>query len=572
MHFQSVQVRLTALVLVLALVPMVTVGVFLMDLSRNEISKELRRSTDAALEQSVQRADQLLRSAEQAVGRLGVDRSLLDALELLGSDWSSDWNSYTKLRTVYDALAAVTERGAAETVILHDRVSGRTYTSYEWGDQSWRESYRNDFFPTEDSGFGRWMMADSPRMRDSYTPCMVWFKQINDRFSVAALIPVSSIQQEMRQGMTRSSGILILNEDGSLMRGQSSEILGNDTLADVESSAEWIAVRMKSSRGSWEYMALQPVDLMIGVQIESLKQTMILVMLLMAGLSVPLVLLVSRSIQRPVKTILDAMTRVQQGDLKAHIAETRKDEFGLIYSRFNFMVDQMELMIDRLYRRRIEQQVAEIKTLQSQIKPHFLYNTLDTVHWMARMKRTDEIGEITFALCRFYRLVLSEGEDIVPARSALNLAREYLKIQQLRYNDRFTTVFDVDPALENVMVPKLLFQPLAENALLHGIDSKTSASLIRITGRAEDGKAVFSVWDDGMGIKPERLEEVRRLISSNETRDLFALRNLYAQMRLLTGGEIEMTVDSEYGQWTCITLRFSTETGKDGNYVPIADR
>lgn len=571
-NLHSVQVRLTALVLLLALVPMVTVGVFLMDLSRNEISRELQRSTEAALAQAVRTSESLLKSAEQAVGQLGVNRKLMEALRLLGGRWSSDWNSYTMLRSVYDTLSNTAEQGKAETIILYDHANSKVYSSFDWGDQGWLESYRSGFFPDNAEAYGCWTIANSPRKRSNDQPSLVYFKRINDQFSAAALISVASMQETLEQGISRSGGIFLVDDSGTPAEGQDVVLLDGSSIAVIENSPDWVVCRTVGTRGDWQYVAVQSADLIIGVQIRSLQQTVIMLMLAMAAISIPLVLLLSRSIQGPVRIILDAMSRVQQGDLKAHITETRKDEFGLIYSRFNFMVDQMELMIDRLYRRRIEQQVAEIKTLQSQIKPHFLYNTLDTVHWMARMNRTKEIGDITFALCRFYRLVLSEGEYVVPAREALNLAGEYLKIQQLRYNNRFTAVFDVEPALDKVMVPKLLFQPLVENALLHGIDSKTSACMIKVTGRLEGDQAVFSVWDDGMGVKPERLEEIRSLISSEETRDLFALRNLYNQMRLLTGGEIEMTVDSQYGEWTCITLRFSADTGKDGEYVPLADR
>ena len=153
---------------------------------------------------------------------------------------------------------------------------------------------------------------------------------------------------------------------------------------------------------------------------------------------------------------------------------------------------------------------------------------------------------------------------MVPAREALALAQEYLKIQQLRYNYRFSVELDVDAGLNDILVPKLLFQPLAENAVLHGIDSKAAARLIRITGRAEQSRAVFQVWDDGMGILPENLTRIRDLIYSDDVRDLFALRNLYSQLRLLVGGEIEMLVDSVYGEWTCITLRFDRKESQGG--------
>ena len=345
-------------------------------------------------------------------------------------------------------------------------------------------------------------------------------------------------------------------DGGTPLPGQDLTLLNDRPIIELERDSNWVVCSRDSLAYPWQYTAVQAADVLIAPQIKALETSLAVAMLVLSLVSIPFVWLLGRSIHHPVMVILEAMSKVEHGDMTAHIGKVRGDEFGLIYTRFNYMVEQMNGLIDRLYKRRIEQQAAEIRALQAQIKPHFLYNTLDTVHWMARMNRTREIGEMIFSLCRFYRLVLSEGKDVVPVSEALDLAREYLKIQQLRYNDRFTTAFEVDEALMGVPVPKLLFQPLAENAVLHGIDSKQAAEAIRITGKVDGDYAVFSVWDDGMGIQPEQLARLREDLSRDEEGSLFALRNLYNQLRLLMRGDIEMSIDSEYGSWTCITLRF----------------
>lgn len=573
-RFCSVQTRLTALVLLLVLLPLITLSVFLMDLSRHQISSEIYRSTQASLRQAVASAEGILREVEKQAGKFVTNRELLSALSVLGDDYKSSWDVYEKLVVLYDTLAAAQETDGVSAVYLYDFGGKKVYASGCWGDRSIFAQDAGAYFDELMRSPG-WVITTTLNVRpyEEIENTLAFVKSLSSRYVIVIHVPVKDFQRELQSANRAGLGtVLLLDEQEEILDGQDVSLLEEYDLDELENSDSWIICTLESGCGLWHYMGIQSANLLIAPQIDALRRTVILTMSALILFAVPCVLLLTRSIQSPVRVILDAMSRVEKGDLQAHIDQRRADEFGLIFERFNFMVDQMSLMIDRLYKRRIEQQVAEIKVLQSQIKPHFLYNTLDTVHWMARMNRTKEIADLTFMLCNFYRLVLSEGKEVVPVKDALNLAKEYLKIQQLRYNGRFDVEFDVQPEVENLMAPKLLFQPLAENAVLHGIDSKQAAKLVRITGKLDAGKAVFSVWDDGMGIPPQRLEEVRRLIASDKTRDIFALRNLYNQLKLLTGGEIEMNVDSQYGAWTCITLRFCVDVKGGSAGVQAADR
>ena len=564
-----IQTRLMAIVLLLVLLPLVILGLFLLNLSRRQISTEIQRSAQSALDQSVAGVDQLLQSIEEQAGRLATDRELLLTLDALGHTRGSDWKTYRSLNALYDAMAAAQETRGLSAVYLYDLSAGRFYASARWGDRQSFSGDASDYFAecALPENAGRWRVARTLKtaLGDEAVPSIAFSKVVRGRYVLTLHVAVHTLQRQLQPRTALSgSALFLLNSRGDLLDGQDPGALGGRSLSEVLADDAYVSCTRASADREWSYLALQSSEVLIQPQIEVLRRTIWLTMLALALVTLPCIWLLSRSIQAPVKVILGAMNDVEHGDFRTHIEETRSDEFGMIYRQFNYMVEQMNLMIDQLYRRRIESQLAEIKALQAQIKPHFLYNTLDTVHWMARMNRTKEIDELTLALCRYYRLVLSEGADVVPAREALALAQEYLKIQQLRYNYRFSVELDVDAGLNDILVPKLLFQPLAENAVLHGIDSKAAARLIRITGRAEQSRAVFQVWDDGMGILPENLTRIRDLIYSDDVRDLFALRNLYSQLRLLVGGEIEMLVDSVYGEWTCITLRFDRKESQGG--------
>jgi signal transduction histidine kinase len=563
--FRGIQVKLTVIALILVIVPLLILGFFLFDLSQRKISEEIRKSVEYRLEQSILNEEKMLKEAERLAGRLSTDKDLIEALRIEGDTITSSWNIYRKILFLYSALTDPVISSDIGAIYLYDRKSGTVYASECWGNRNYFTGDVNEYF--EDAmNHTTWFAAESLKVDTKMPPfySIAYAKLIDNRFILLIHVGAAEYQKLISESMLSLKGVAVLcGAGGTPLPGQDLSLLKDRSIGDLERDSSWVVIGRASRAYPWQYVAIQAADVLIAPQIGALERALAAAMLILSLISIPFVWLLGRSIHHPVKVILDAMSSVEHGDMSAHIEGSRSDEFGLIYTRFNYMVEQMNELIDRLYKRRIEQQAAEIRALQAQIKPHFLYNTLDTVHWMARMNRTKEIGEMIFSLCRFYRLVLSEGKDVVPVSEALNLAREYLKIQQLRYNDRFTSSFEIDEALTNIPVPKLLFQPLAENAVLHGIDSKQAARTIRITGTADEDYAIFSVWDDGMGIPPEQLTRLREDLSKDEEGNLFALRNLYNQLRFLMRGDIDMSIDSEYGSWTCITLKFPLEGAKE---------
>ena len=562
---RGIQAKLTGIALILVIVPLLILGFFLFDLSQRKISEEIRKSVEYRLEQSVLGEEKMLKEAERLAGKLSTDKNLIAALRIEGDMSTSSWNIYEKIQYLYGAMTDPVISSDIDAIYLYDRKSGVVYASECWGNRNFYTGDATEYF--EDAlDHTTWFSAESLRVDSKMPPfyAIAYAKLIDNRFILMIHVGAAKYQLLISESMLSLKGVAVLcNAGGTPLPGQDLSLLKDRSIFDLERDSSWVVINRDSRTYPWRYVAIQSADVLIAPQIGALERSLALAMLILSLITIPFVWLLGRSINYPVKVILDAMSSVEHGDMSAHIEGVRKDEFGLIYTRFNYMVEQMNSLIDRLYKRRIEQQAAEIKALQAQIKPHFLYNTLDTVHWMARMNRTKEIGEMIFSLSRFYRLVLSEGKDVVPVSEALNLAREYLKIQQIRYNDRFAATFEIDEALLGIPVPKLLFQPLAENAVLHGIDSKQAARAVRIAGVADGDYAVFSVWDDGMGIPPEQLTRLREDLSKDEEGNLFALRNLYNQLRFLMRGDIDMTIDSEYGRWTLITLRFPIEGAKE---------
>ena len=196
-----------------------------------------------------------------------------------------------------------------------------------------------------------------------------------------------------------------------------------------------------------------------------------------------------------------------------------------------------------------------MKSLQEQIKPHFLYNTLDTISWMARGYKAGDIVSLINALTTMFRVGLSQGLDIISLRDELSHASNYLYIQGIRYSEKIRYRIDVPDELLDLTVPKLILQPLIENAIYHGLKAKDEGGTIKIGGSKEENVLILTVEDDGLGISPDKLKQIRRTLNSEEKRDSFGLFYVSDRIRLHCGEHYGITVESDENIRTVLTLR-----------------
>lgn len=263
----------------------------------------------------------------------------------------------------------------------------------------------------------------------------------------------------------------------------------------------------------------------------------------------------SRSITAPLEELCRRAERVDAGDLT--VQEPVPSEIWEIRT----LSEGMEQMIGRLddqmreIRRRQESlRRTELALLQAQINPHFLYNTMDTIIWLIEADKQQEAVEMVANLSSFFRHSLSKGEDVITLAEEERHVRSYLQIQHARYQDIMEYTLDIDPALHDAMLPKLTLQPLVENALYHGIKLKRAKGTIRITAALEDGCVLLRVEDNGVGMTPQRLAQLRDAMEHDE-RVGFGLSAVNQRLRLQFGPEYGLRLDSEEGLGTVVTAR-----------------
>ncbi len=285
----------------------------------------------------------------------------------------------------------------------------------------------------------------------------------------------------------------------------------------------------------------------------------------------------SKSIYTPIKKLHDVTTTITKNDLQALMTSDNVDEITELGLSFNIMIGKIKELLDSKMKEQQELKKAELRALQAQINPHFLYNTLDTIIWMAESKQTSQVVEIVSALSRFFRISLSKGMDWITIGEEVERTRSYLTIQKMRYRDILDFKIEVDDDVTEYTVLKLILQPLVENALYHGIKNKRQGGTIWVRAlRKNEEEILLEVEDNGIGFTPEKLAQLRAELE-DDSGDIklesgFGIGNVNKRIRLYYGKPYGLTVRSEYNTGTCVTLLIPAKTeaaSEEGNRVAI---
>ncbi len=217
----------------------------------------------------------------------------------------------------------------------------------------------------------------------------------------------------------------------------------------------------------------------------------------------------ARSITLPIQKLRDSMKKVQEGDFSvSDVVVDSKNEIGSLTKSFDVMTHRIHELMEQNVHEQEEKRKSELKALQSQINPHFLYNTLDSIIWMAEGKKNEEVVLMTASLARLLRQSISNEDEVVPIANEVEYARGYLTIQKMRYKDKLEFQIEVDSSILYIPLIKLVLQPIIENAIYHGLKYKESKGLLIVKGFMKDGNAVLQVIDDGVGMDEETLAHI----------------------------------------------------------------
>lgn len=267
---------------------------------------------------------------------------------------------------------------------------------------------------------------------------------------------------------------------------------------------------------------------------------------------------IMRGITEPIRRLSEATKQAGSGDFAVRVQEDSDDELAVLNTSFNQMVEKIGQLVEDIRVEQINLRQTELKVLQAQINPHFLYNTLDSIIWLAEAGEKEKVVQMVSSLSDFFRTTLSKGRDYISLQEEEMHIRSYLQIQQFRYRDILEYDIRIPQKLYPYPILKLTLQPLVENALYHGIKNKRGMGHISVMGKEEEDRLVFCVRDDGIGMTGERLAHVRAMIYGEQLDASdpsgFGLFNVNQRMQLNYGPSYGLEIDSIYGEGTTVKV------------------
>ncbi|HJA32815.1 MAG TPA: sensor histidine kinase [Candidatus Mediterraneibacter merdigallinarum] len=295
----------------------------------------------------------------------------------------------------------------------------------------------------------------------------------------------------------------------------------------------------------------------LNIQIRSFMVACVLVFaVLLIGVTIA-ALFITSGIVRPLKELNRATKKLAEGDFSARAEVDSKDEIAVLAEGFNDMAGNMQDMISKIKDDEQKIRKADLRLLQEQINPHFLYNTLDTIVWLIEGNEPEQAVTMVITLSNFFRQVLSKGKEFISIREEEQHISSYLEIQEMRYHDILEYSIQIDPSIYNYQILKLTLQPVVENALYHGIKRKRGKGCIHIRGEKDGDALRFLIGDDGAGMEAEELKELRREIGRpcQETEKGFGLANVNERIRMYFGEEYGLSIVSKKGKGTIVEIR-----------------
>jgi two-component system, sensor histidine kinase YesM len=291
-------------------------------------------------------------------------------------------------------------------------------------------------------------------------------------------------------------------------------------------------------------------------EVANIRLYTFLILVIISIIAVGVSVVVSSSIANPIGKLRRLMKKAESGDLSVEFEVKYEDEIGQLGRSFNTMIAEIKKLIDVVYNEQKSKREAELRTLQSQIKPHFLYNTLDTIHWMAKKYGAKDVIQVISALTNLFRIGLSKGNEVIRLSEEIEHVKSYLVIQKVRYEEMLEYDIEVDEDINNLYVQKLILQPIVENAIYHGIKEKKEPGRIKITAQVKEDMLIFTIEDNGVGIPDDKLEKINFSLS-NESGERFGYGtfNVNERIQLSYGKGYGIVINSIVGMMTEVMIK-----------------
>jgi len=585
---RSVQLRLTSYFLII-LLPLVAVSVFASLRSERILERKVNDQTVVALSSAMEAIDLTMDHIENMSMALATDTNLIALLARTEPQLTGEMNldfqkvllQLSNMKSANSYLTQLSTYHAYSHTMLSSKFGGRRVDEIPgqaWYAELMKSGGKSRLLVPKPGEFNSYQQLDQTfqpgyvtllRSMDPFKPgerksvLMITLNAAHLRKHLDTLVQGT----DERVYLTTADGRLVAKAGAADGAMPSWEADGDIvTVRETgDSGKSEMLVRYRSPSSGWTVVLGKPAASMYA-ETDQLRTFMYAIIGISVLLTIVISWIVYRGIASPLGSLAYGMKQVRMGRLDTNLPNKREDEFGYLMSAFNDMALEQKNLIENIYEQQLLRLKAELRVLQSQINPHFLYNTLDSIYSMAENYEAEEISEMALNLSKFFRLSLSKGQDVFTVEETIEHLRYYLRVQELRFIDKLSVDIRIEEACKFCTVLKLLLQPIVENAILHGLEHKKKDGLVRIDCRLERGMLRLEVSDNGKGIGADRLRYIRGELErlyvhagqawDQELRrnDLYGLWNVKARLKLYYGESAELTVDSTENEGTTVVL------------------
>lgn len=369
-------------------------------------------------------------------------------------------------------------------------------------------------------------------------------------------------------GITESSEVFLINNDGKIISSAGSKKIGTDIskekyFSSIKENNEGherlkinditsIVYHKTVENTDWTLVALIPVKEIIKGSNE-ISSFIIILTFIVSVAAIVAAYYISGTITERIRHLTKNMKKIEAENWDVIIPVDSTDEIGVLQKNFNRMIKNIKTLIKEKYQAEINKKNAELRALQAQINPHFLYNTLDMICWMAMKYGADDIVDIVGRLAKFFRLSLNSGRDIVSINDEITHVKMYLDIQTKRFDGDIEAIVDMSEELNTMATVKLILQPLVENAIIHGIhESESKKGYVKITGKLDNNLIVITVEDNGKGMDESALNK----LLAKDKGGGYGIKNVNERIKLYFGKEYGLAYESKIGQGTIVNVTF----------------
>ena len=555
--------------MVFIIIPVIAIGYFSHSMYQDSIRKQTRSNIQGTLLQIRDNIQYKMEDVQRVSSMLYFDYSLVTQLRSYEEGWESYERTTKIVMPKFNIALNATGLDLAMYLFLandtlpeiyHGSFTNenpekleRNYNLYHLKritDKPWYQNYPIEQYGEtmrwqqveRDGDFGRISLLR--RLVDSNVPL---------RLKEIGFIRLSVRIQELFQSVDyrkidEGSVLAIKDEQGNIL--YQSGVLPNGLNAENIPESHYLTIKETMSQPAWELVAYVPTTIM---ERDSMKVRMFIIgICLLCGIVFTFAgIFISRYFSIRMTKIVSVLNAFREGDLHKRMTYKGKDEFSQIAVALNEMGQNIGDLIQEVYMTQIQKKEAELESLQAQINPHFLYNTLSSISRLAKFGETDKLHRMVMDLAKFYRLALNDGQMIISVHKELEQAKAYIDIQKIKYGDRMEVMFDIDPDILSYRTVKLVLQPFIENVLEHAWCGDRIH--IRVVGKKERNEIVFRIIDDGVGTTAERIRQIFDI--RDHVNAGYGIRNVDQRIKLHYGAQYGISIFSRLGVGTSVTIR-----------------